>query len=764
MKTGLVTFYHIHHYGALLQAYATERSVERCGSQCEIVDYYVNQNNDLFRRPTGLGSAAADVHTALHYAPLKARYQRFEEFSKQYLRISGHRFESLEELKNAELPYDVILSGSDQIWNPKIFPDGRFDPVFFGAFSRRRKIAYAPSFGIPHVPEGMEEELRGYLAGFSHVSVRERQGQVIVEEVTGKTVPVVLDPTLLLDREEWGAIAQPPADKGYILCYCISKPGALSPYIHALAEKTGLPVVQLCGTRQKVHPKAKCVLDAGPAEFLGLFQNASYVCTNSFHGTVFSVQFQKLFFTAVAPSELAAPESSRTFSILSRLGLTGRIIGKGDTAGLDDAIDWASVDRRLEEARQSSLTYLRAALADEDFREEVSAEQEERKTPVLAERSHCTGCGACASGCPKDAISMERDKEGFLYPAVHEEACVRCGHCTAVCPALHPREPRPLPAVFAAWNRDESVRKDSTSGGVFSVLAEYILESGGVVFGAALDGRQHLRHVACFRKEDLWRLRGAKYVQSDLGDCYREVKRWLQTKPVLFSGTPCQVDGLYRYLGCRPENLTTCDLVCHGVPSPGVWEDMVRSIEKRKGKSLQVVRFRNKVTGWKDSHFTTVYTDGSVDSAPLFATEFGRAFGRALFLRPSCHTCAYTSMNRPGDFTLGDFWGLRPEELPEQQERGVSLLLVNTPHGSHLFDQLPLARQAFPAERAIAGNPRLACPIQRPADRAAFFAAYALEPFDQVRKKFCSVPPLPVRAVSKALTPEVKDKLRKKLR
>ena len=764
MKTGLVTFYHIHHYGALLQAYATERSVERCGSQCEIVDYYVNQNNDLFRRPTGLGSAAADVHTALHYAPLKARYQRFEDFSKQYLRISGRRFESMEELKSAELPYDVILSGSDQIWNPKIFPDGRFDPVFFGAFSRRRKIAYAPSFGIPHVPEGMEEELRGYLAGFSHVSVRERQGQAIVEEVTGKTVPVVLDPTLLLDREEWGAIAQPPADKGYILCYCISKPGALSPYIHALAEKTGLPVVQLCGIRQKVHPKAKCVLDAGPAEFLGLFQNASYVCTNSFHGTVFSVQFQKPFFTAVAPLELAAPESSRTFSILSRLGLTGRIIGKGDTAGLDDAIDWASVDRRLEEARQSSLAYLRAALADEDFREEVSAEQEERKTPVLAERSHCTGCGACASGCPKDAISMERDKEGFLYPAVHEEACVRCGHCTAVCPALHPREPRPLPAVFAAWNRDESVRKDSTSGGVFSVLAEYILESGGVVFGAALDGRQHLRHVACFRKEDLWRLRGAKYVQSDLGDCYREVKRWLQTKPVLFSGTPCQVDGLYRYLGCRPENLTTCDLVCHGVPSPGVWEDMVRSIEKRKGKSLQVVRFRNKVTGWKDSHFTTVYTDGSVDSAPLFATEFGRAFGRALFLRPSCHTCAYTSMNRPGDFTLGDFWGLRPEELPEQQERGVSLLLVNTPHGSHLFDQLPLARQAFPAERAIAGNPRLACPIQRPADRAAFFAAYALEPFDQVRKKFCSVPPLPVRAVSKALTPEVKDKLRKKLR
>lgn len=764
MKTGLVTFYHIHHYGALLQACATERAVERLGSACEIIDYYVHQDNRLFRKPTGLGSAAADAHTALHYGPLKARYERFESFARQYLHISGHRFESLSELRAAELPYDVLLSGSDQIWNPKIFPDGRFDPVFFGAFSACRKIAYAPSFGVSHVPEGMEDELKGYLADFSHVSVRERQGQRIVEEVTGQTVPVVLDPTLLLDRAEWSEIAQGPAGgQGYILCYCISKPGALEPYIRQLAERTGLPVVQLCGIRQKVHPKARCVLDAGPAEFLGLFRDASYVCTNSFHGTVFSVQFQKPFFTAVAPSELAAPESSRTFSLLTTLGLTERVVGKGDTAALDSAIDWAAVETRLTAARESSLDYLRAALAGEPCPLETPAPSAET-LPRLADVNHCTGCGACASGCPKGAIAMKRDKEGFLYPIIDGDECVRCGRCTAICPILQTREPQPLPAVFAAWNRDDAIRKDSTSGGVFSLLASYILESGGVVFGAALDGSQHLRHIACFRKEELWRLRGAKYVQSELGDCYGEVKRWLQTKPVLFSGTPCQVDGLYQYLGGRPENLTTCDLVCHGVPSPGVWEDMVRSIESQKHKTLQAVRFRNKVTGWKDSHFTTVYTDGSVDSTPLFRTEFGRAFGRALFLRPSCYRCPYTSMTRVGDFTLGDFWGLRPDELPEQQEKGVNLLMVNTAHGSHLFDQLPMARQAFPPERAIAGNPRLAAPIQQPADRAAFFAAYALEPFDQVRKKFCALPPLPVRVAGALLSSEAKAKLRKKLK
>ena len=767
MKAGLVTFYHIHHYGALLQAAATERAVESLGGECEIIDYYVNQNNDLFRKPTGVGSAAADVHTALHYKALRDRYQRFERFSKDHLRISGHRFESLEELRSAELPYDLILSGSDQIWNPKIFPDGRFDPVFFGAFSTRRKIAYAPSFGVPHIPEGMEEELRSYLEQFSHISVRERQGREIVKEITGKDVPVVLDPTLLLTAEQWSAMAVPPdRSGGYILCYCISKPGALAPYIQRLAEETGLPVVQLCGIRQKVHPKAACVLDAGPSEFLGLFQNASYVCTNSFHGTVFSVQFQKPFFTAVAPSELAAPESSRTFSILSRLGLTERIIGTGATAGLDDTIDWADVDRRLRAARQSSLDYLRAALWDENCPEQETPEQEapSEGAPVLADHTRCTGCTACASGCPRDAITMERDREGFAYPTVDLDKCVHCGRCTAVCPLLHEREPKPLPAVFAAWNRDESIRKDSTSGGAFTALADYVLEGGGVVFGAAFDGKQHLRHVACFRKEDLWRLRGAKYVQSDLGDTFRAVREALKTRLVLFSGTPCQVDGLYRYLGGRPENLITCDLVCHGVPSPGVWEDMARSIEQRKRKGLQAVRFRNKVTGWKDSHFTTVYDDGTVDTAPLFRTEYGRAFGRALFLRPSCYRCAYTNMNRPGDFTLGDFWGLRDDELPEQQEKGINLLMVNTPHGSHIFDQLPLARQAFPPERAIAGNPRLVSPTVQPADRAAFFAAYALEPFDQVRKKFCSVPPLPVRIAGRVLSPEVKAKIRKKLK
>lgn len=344
---------------------------------------------------------------------------------------------------------------------------------------------------------------------------------------------------------------------------------------------------------------------------------------------------------------------------------------------------------------------------------------------------------------------MVRDREGFAYPEIDGALCRRCGKCAAVCPGLRSRKGTSLPAAFAAWNRNEAVRRASTSGGVFTALSEWILESGGVVYGAALDSRQHLRHAACFTKEDLASLRGAKYVESDLGNTFREIREALKKRPVLFSGTPCQVDGLYCYLGERPENLTTCDLVCRGVPSPGVWEAMVRSQEKRKGKGLLGVGFSQKVTGCTDRHLTARYQDGTLVSSPLAATGYGRAYLRGLFLRPCCHQCAYTNLNRPGDFTLGDFHGLRPGELPEQQLLGVSLLLVNTAHGSYLFDQLSLGRQAFPIERAVAGNPRLAYPAEAAPERAEFFKAYATEPFEKVRRRYCKAPSLAERLLRK---------------
>ena len=786
-KTGLLTFYHIHHYGAALQAAATKWSVEALGAPCDIVNYYVNQNNALFRRPSGVGDALSDIHTAFRYSALKRRYDRFDAFEKDVLQVGERRYESLDELREANLPYNLLISGSDQIWNPLIFPNRRFDPVFFGQFSYARKIAYAPSFGLPRLPDGMGAELRGYLESYSHLSVRERAGRDIVRNVADKAAPVVLDPVLLRTASQWSAAAPPEASPNgpYILCYFIHPPALLAPYVQLVSDLLKFPVVQLCGTRRKAFPAAQCVFDAGPTEFVRLFRDASFVITNSFHGTAFSVLFQRPVSAAVAPSEQAEPETARGYELLRRLGLTGRIVGLGQTDAPAAPIDWRRAEEILRSEREASLSYLRRAVFPSERPAETpdaafvpafatafvpsSGTHPTRRVdpsklppPELASHECCTGCTACASVCPRGAIAMKRDAEGFDFPRIDPERCVRCGRCASVCPILRPMEARPTPAVFAAWNKDPVIRRDSSSGGAFSALAEYVLDGGGAVFGAALDGNQRVRHTVCFRKEELWRLRGSKYVQSDLGDTFKLVRETLKRRPVLFSGTPCQVDGLYRFLGKRPENLITCDIVCHGVPSPGVWEDMLRVMREEKGREIRAVRFRNKVSGWEHPHFTAVYENGFVNSRPLYETEYGRAFGRALFLRRSCHHCPYASLSRPGDFTLGDFWGL--DDYPEERDKGISLLTVNTLRGAYVFDQLPLICKPATVEQAVRGNPRLASPTPPQPLRNAFFNAYALEPFENVRKRFLALPPLPLRVLRKAVPAPLESALRRLLR
>ena len=275
--------------------------------------------------------------------------------------------------------------------------------------------------------------------------------------------------------------------------------------------------------------------------------------------------------------------------------------------------------------------------------------------PQLAARDRCTGCGACSNGCPKGAIRMVPDREGFLYPQV-EDGCVLCGHCTHICPVLKQREPRTEPAVFAVWNRDAAARQASTAGGVFSALAEYVLEGGGVVFGAALDDRLRVAHVAVKQRPRAAppagrrsRCRATSARRTSRCGYYLD-----QGRQVLFSGTPCQVDGLYRYLGEHPERLVTCDVACSGVCSPGVWARLVqlhglrqaappcgggvlRQAQRRSGAALP-----RPVRGRRPSTMRRLPSRSS-----------GRGLTRGLFLRPACYRCPYAGTDRTGDLTLG---------------------------------------------------------------------------------------------------------------
>ena len=361
----------------------------------------------------------------------------------------------------------------------------------------------------------------------------------------------------------------------------------------------------------------------------------------------------------------------------------------------------------------------------------------EQTTPQLAPQERCTGCAACCNGCPKGAIRMEADREGFLYPQV-TDGCVQCGHCTHICPVLKQREPRTEPACFDVWSGDGQLRCQSTGGGTFGELARYVLEGGGVVFGAALDESLRVTHIAVKNLHDLLRLQGAKPIQSDMGESYQQVRLYLdQGRQVLFSGTPCQVDGLYRYLGEHPERLLTCDVVCSGVCSPGVWEKLVRSMAYVKQSRPLRVTFSGKLPGDSQRRFRVEFEGGGRYDAPLTKSEMGRGIARGLFLRPACHTCPYTSTDRPGDLTLGV---LKGESLSQEERRlGMSLLLINTAKGAQVFDTLPLQRKRCELKEAVAADPALRTPAAVSPDRARFFEALEREPFRQVCGRFLSM-------------------------
>ena len=254
-----------------------------------------------------------------------------------------------------------------------------------------------------------------------------------------------------------------------------------------------------------------------------------------------------------------------------------------------------------------------------------------------------------------------------------------------------------------------------------------------------MDSDMRVVHTAIQKKEDLPRLMGAKLVQSDMGECFQQVRYYLDRGTgVFFTGTPCQVDGLYRYLGESPERLLTADILCNGVPSPGVWSKMVDSMHYIKQRRVKAVQFCKKITG-SDSRYVVDFEGGGQYDAPLTKSDYGRGLFRGLFLRPACYHCTCCSTNRPADLTLGNFLGLPPDFRPDQQKLGVSMLLINTVKGAHFFDMIPLQREKRTLQEAVENNPALSHAAASPKERAAFFDAFVNQPFHKVYQRFFAI-------------------------
>lgn len=358
----------------------------------------------------------------------------------------------------------------------------------------------------------------------------------------------------------------------------------------------------------------------------------------------------------------------------------------------------------------------------------------------------CCGCHGCYQVCPVDAITMTSDDEGFLYPEVDGQKCIHCGKCEQVCPEIVPYSIFPAIKTYAAYRSDFVKRLQSASGGIFAVLAEYVLRNNGVVFGAAFDEQWSLRHCAVHALEDLPNLLGSKYVQSTIGYTFRDAAQYLKRgKLVLFSGTPCQIQGLKKYLGNDHPKLITIDLICHGVPSPQVWKKYLTEISD--GRRLIQFRPRDKRDGLKNAPLIFGFDNGDIIEEKYSKNQYIKGFIQNLYLRPSCHKCKFKGAERCSDFTLGDFWGVENVKPDFSDEYGTSAVMLHTLKAQKLFllvkDKLIITPSA--TEQVGAENPCLSFSVNENSDREKFF---------QLQKKIGVI-----KAVKQLTRPTFKERL-----
>lgn len=301
----------------------------------------------------------------------------------------------------------------------------------------------------------------------------------------------------------------------------------------------------------------------------------------------------------------------------------------------------------------------------------------------------CCGCAACYLICPKHCITMQADQEGFLYPHVDKQTCVDCGLCEKVCHELHPYDERKPLKVLAAINKDEKIRMQSSSGGIFYVLAEKIIQAGGVVFGACFDEQWQVIIDYTETMEGVKAFMGSKYVQARIEQAYRDAKQLLsEGRQVLFSGTPCQIAGLHHFLQKPYDNLLTVDIICHGVPSPKVWGLYLDEVI-RESQRINQIEFRNKKNGWKRFGFRMAYNEGDQTVSlltPFREDPFMKAFLQDLILRPSCYDCKAKSGRSHSDITIADFWGIQTIFPEMDDDKGTGLVFLNTDKGIRSLD------------------------------------------------------------------------------
>lgn len=687
MKVALLSFHNAYNYGAALQAYALQRTVKDMGVECEYIDYVNARRKAAYHMPSQFVMALADkkymraLRVILGMPFIAHRGRMFRRFYAAHLYTTKKTYHSSREAAELNDQYDKFIVGSDQVWN---YDNNGADWAYLLDFvtEDKKKISYSSSFGVSAIPQVYKNAYQTYLASFNRLAVREGMGAMLVAQLTGRKAHLVLDPVFLVGVGTWDTIRQsvPNTVSGDYIFFYTNQKRQVKDFLD-----TGYPVKDLSfhilsshvTLRDFINPRIRVRTAMSPETFLNEIAEAKLVVTASFHCLAFAILYHKpvCVFLSGDPGK-----DERILSLLRISGLESRILTPHTMVqSICADIDYDRVDSALKPFYEKSREYLRRAILDMpdvDFKNETVGDGEQKR---FCTDSRCTGCSACWGTCPVNAIQMAPDEEGFLRPQVDEDHCLHCGHCHDVCQVFAGRASNSFRQRYFAFKNKNDIREKSSSGGVFTALSDLVLKKNGVIVAASMDESFHVRHIIAGDQLTREGMRGTFYVQSDLGECFSKIRTTLENgSQVLFVGTPCQVQGLKLFLKKEWENLMTVDLVCHGAPSPLVFERFIDFL-KQKGKLDQFL-FRDKLLGWKGYHVSAVI-DGKKVKDKLWLQSFNNLFSHNLINRKSCSFCPYTNYERVGDLTIGDFWGIK-DVLPDfYDECGVSLILCNTAKG-----------------------------------------------------------------------------------
>lgn len=696
-------------YGSVLTAYALFKTVRDLGYTAIMANKPKQLWNDHFYSENSLAN----------------------RFAKKYL-ITAPVFDDYNDNKKLNLLSDTFIVGCDTLWH---YPLVKTVPTFFFldfVKDSKKKISYASSFGRGFDgPDYIQEDVNYYLNRFDAVSSREKEGVITCKDLFDVDATQVIDPVFLVDRQHYSDLASTSkalSKNKYVLTYILDPTPDKINAIKLVCETLGYENVNIVDPNNEVKASERLALpverNLDVEDWLKLFEDAAFVITDSYHGLCFSLIFDKNFICFGNKSRGLA----RFTSLLNIVGLDSRIcFDYNDVAEnitqLLAPIDYESVHKIFDK----EITRCKTWLSDMLKLEKKSIDN----SVVQLDRELCSGCGACEGICPVHAISMHKDELGFLRPKIAENLCVNCGLCAKRCTVLNPKYKNiERPGCYAVI-ADDVVRKISSSGGMFTLAAEYVLQQGGYVCGAAYKDNFEVEHILINNSSELGRLRGSKYMQSEAGPIYQKIKKLLeQNKPVLFTGMPCQVSGLYAYLGKDYPCLYTIDVFCHGITSSKVFEKYRQDV--LGGKPLARLEFKDKEPwGWH-AGVNAWFADGTKYSKPLEADPYFCAYLQSISKNLACGTCKVNRLPRQGDLSMGDFWRVEEFDRTLNDGKGTSAVLVNSPKGEEFFKALQGSMNVcrkVPLDIAIKGNGSIMHPYTLHKNRLQFFKNFAKQSF-----------------------------------